>query len=63
MKALKPASTLTDDELFDAIREQVNLARNTSHGHNRIRTQEIAIEMEKRGWKGTHQETVKCKRK
>ena len=62
MSNLKPVGELTDEELFDEIREQVNLARNTAHGHNRKRTREISAEMEKRQWRGSHQETVKCKR-
>jgi hypothetical protein len=63
MESQKPADQLTDDELFDEIREQVNLARNHTHGHNRKRTREIANEMNRRGWKGTHRETVEnlCK--
>jgi hypothetical protein len=57
----KPVANLTDDELFDEIREQVNLSRNTAAGHNRKRTREVSAEMQKRGWKGTHQLTTLCK--
>lgn len=46
----QPANALTDDELFDELREQVTLARNTRGGHNRERTREIADEARNRGW-------------
>ncbi len=47
---MKLCSEMSDDELFDAIREQVNLSRNYGN-HNRKRTREISDEMIKRGWK------------
>lgn len=42
---------MSDEELFDAIREQVNKARNQTHGHNRAMTKAIGAEMIKRGWR------------
>lgn len=42
-------SRLTDSELFDAIREQVNLSRNHG-GHQSKRTRELAAEAQNRGW-------------
>jgi hypothetical protein len=44
---MKPASKLTDEELFEEIRHQVNAARNKG-GHDRKRTREISAEMGKR---------------
>lgn len=46
---MKKPKDMTDEELFDAIREQVNLSRSLI-GHNRIRTRELAEEAHKRGW-------------
>jgi phage gp16-like protein len=40
----------TDEELFDALREQVNLSRN-GPGHDRVKTRAVAAEMKRRGWK------------
>ncbi len=40
---------MSDEELFDALREQVNLSRN-SKVHDRKRTQAIAEEAQRRGW-------------
>jgi len=45
----KPVGELTDEELFDCIREQVNASRN-SRGHDRKRTKEISAEAHRRGW-------------
>lgn len=42
---------MSDEELFDAIREQVNKARNQTHGHNRAMTKAIGEEMVRRGWR------------
>lgn len=51
---VKPDLTkLTDEELFDALREQVNLSRNVG-GHNRAKTRAIAAEALRRGWKRPH---------
>lgn len=49
----KPVATLTDDQLFDEIREQVNRSRN-GPGHQPKRTRELAAEAKKRGW-ASHQ--------
>lgn len=46
----KKLQALTDDQLFDALREQVNKARNHANGHDRKMTQAIGVEMKKRGW-------------
>lgn len=46
---LKPVSELTDEELFEEIRQQVNKSRN-EFVHDRKRTREIGKEMKKRGW-------------
>jgi len=48
---MKTFEEMTDEELFDTIREQVNLSRNSFHGHDRNKTREIAKEMKRRGWK------------
>lgn len=40
---------LTDEQLFDELREQVNQSRNVGT-HNRERTRAIAAEAERRGW-------------
>lgn len=45
----KPAKELSDDELFDEIREQVNLSR-VGGGHNRTRTRALGREARRRGW-------------
>jgi hypothetical protein len=45
----KPVQALSDDELFDEIREQVNRARHHG-GHNRGRTRQLAEEAHSRGW-------------
>lgn len=42
---------MSDEELFDAIREQVNKARNRTHGHDRAMTKAIGEEMVRRGWR------------
>lgn len=42
---------MSDEDLFDAIREQVNKARNQTHGHNRAMTKAIGEEMVRRGWR------------
>lgn len=44
---------MSDEELFDAIREQVNKARNHTHGHNRAMTKAIGKEMVRRGWRNS----------
>jgi hypothetical protein len=44
---MKPASKLTDEELFEELRHQVNAAKNKG-GHDRKRTREISEEMGKR---------------
>lgn len=44
---------MSDEELFDAIREQVNKARNQTHGHNRTMTKAIGEEMVRRGWRNS----------
>ena len=46
----KAVANLSDEDLFDEIREQVNLARN-GPGHNRERTRKLAAEMARRGWR------------
>ena len=43
-------SNLSDDELFDEIRLQVNLSRNSDQGHDRERTRAIGEEFRRRGW-------------
>ena len=43
------AQKLTDEQLFDAIRQQVNLSRVTNN-HNRKATRIIAAEAARRGW-------------
>jgi hypothetical protein len=45
----KPVTQLTDDELFDDIREQVNLSRHTGQ-HDRPKTRALAAEADRRGW-------------
>ena len=45
----KPVEQLSDEELFDELREQVNLSRN-GPGHDRERTRAIACEATVRGW-------------
>lgn len=52
MNTEKPVEKLTDDELFDEIRHQVNQSRNLGT-HNRERTRAIAAEMKRRGWTNT----------
>lgn len=47
----RPLANLSDDQLFDELREQVNRARNSKQGHNRKRTRQIADEAIARGWK------------
>jgi PHD/YefM family antitoxin component YafN of YafNO toxin-antitoxin module len=47
----KPVAELTDEELFDELREQVNLSRSNPNSYDRKRTREIGAEMQKRGWK------------
>lgn len=61
---MKPVDKLTDDELFDEIREQVNRARFTPGLYNRERTQQIGAEMTKRGWnnKGRNDEQERGKK-
>jgi uncharacterized coiled-coil protein SlyX len=39
----------TDEELFESLREQVNMSRNYGT-HNREKTRELAEEMRKRGF-------------
>ena len=46
---MKPVQDLTDDELFNELREQVNRARFDGK-HDRVRTREIADEAQKRNW-------------
>lgn len=50
-KSFKPVAveSLSDDELFDQIREQVNLSRNAGF-HNRTKTRALAAEAYARGW-------------
>jgi hypothetical protein len=43
-------ASVSDDELFDLIREQVNKARNVANSYDRARTRAIAAEMHRRGW-------------
>lgn len=45
----KNPKDMSDEELFDAIREQVNLSRNT-RSHDRDRTRAISEEAARRGW-------------
>lgn len=47
---MKTVSQLTNEELFDELREQVNLSRNSISGHDRVRTKQISEEAAKRGW-------------
>jgi len=49
MSDRKPVSELTDDELFDEIREQVNRGRFDGR-HDSKRTKQISAEAKKRGW-------------
>lgn len=45
----KPVENLSDAELFDELREQVN--RDRFEGlHDRVRTREIAAEAKRRNW-------------
>ncbi len=46
-KAIRQA---TDEELFEMLREQVNLSRNYGT-HDRVKTRAIADEMRKRGFR------------
>lgn len=39
----------SDEQLFDAIREQVNLSR-YGGGHDREKTRELSAEGQRRGW-------------
>ena len=48
-----PAQRMDDDQLFDALREQVNRSRFTPSLYDSKRTREIAEEMDRRKWK-TH---------
>lgn len=50
----QPVANLTDEQLFDELRAQVNRSRNSPSGHDRKRTREIAAEACKRGWKINH---------
>ena len=53
---------MSDEELFDAIREQVNKARNQIHGHDRAMTKAIGEEMVRRGWRnGRHRRHLNSK--
>lgn len=45
----KPVAQLTDEELANEIREQVNRSRLTGQ-HDRARTRTVAREAQKRGW-------------
>ncbi len=44
-----PLRQATDEELFEMLREQVNLSRNYGT-HDRVKTRAIATEMRKRGF-------------
>ncbi len=48
MKPFDPTK-LTDDDLFDMIREQVNLSRHKG-GHQQAKTRALAAEAQRRGW-------------
>lgn len=45
----KPVDQLTDEELFDELREQVNRGRFDGM-HDRKRTRDIAAECKRRNW-------------
>ena len=47
--SVKQPSEMTDEELFDELRHQVNLSRNIV-GHDRKLTRELSEEMHKRGF-------------
>jgi len=49
--AVLDVGALTDEQLFWAIREQVNLARNSPQGHDRAKTRALAAEMKRRLWR------------
>ena len=49
MTTPKPVAELTDEELFDEIREQVNHSRN-GKGYSGSRTRALSAEAAKRGW-------------
>jgi len=55
---MKKPNELTDEELFEEIREQVNYARNTAAKHDRKRTRALAAEMKKRGWGVSYNKAV-----
>lgn len=60
---VKPVSELSDDELLDELREQVNIARQTNGQHDRVRTPQIAEEAYRRGWstrKPSLNNTIDC---
>lgn len=40
---------MSDDDLLDEMRHQVNLSRHTTAGHNRERTRALGDELRKRG--------------
>lgn len=50
MSTHTPVEKMTDEKLFDEIRHQVNLSRNTTQGHDRELTRKLAKEANKRGF-------------
>jgi hypothetical protein len=48
-RLVRPLFDLTDEELFEGIREQVNKSR-ISGNHERLKTRQLAHEANQRGW-------------